>query len=277
METIELKFLLKLLTFEDYRAPLSKIELNPTISETEREEICGKLCDRGFLVCSYKISKFKIAPPGKFLLKQDSDDLPLTTQERHVLRASTKGRITAKETGIPAEERQAVIQSLAERGLIEVKPKHKKIQEVWLSERGKEYLQYQYNPRESCSVLSPELLSHYIQFLRKSFQEVLPAQSMETKTLSDDKILLTIEELERQLVTDNGLPICHLREKLHPLLSREELDESLYRLERLEKIELNELQAAKAYAFSSEQIDAGIVQEMGAPLFFVTLKSNLLG
>ncbi|MBD2125549.1 hypothetical protein NDI39_16720 [Microcoleus sp. ZQ-A2] len=276
METIELKFILKLLGFEDYRAPLSKIELNSITSEVEREEICRKLCDRGLLVCSYKISKFKIAPPGKFLLKQESDGLPLTKQERKVLRASANGRITPKETGIPAEEQQVVIQSLAERGLVEVKPKHKKIRDVWLTERGKEYLQYEYNPSESCSVLSPELLSNYIQFLRKSFQEISPS-SMKTQLVNDEKILLTIQELEHQLVPDTGVPICHLREKLYPLISREELDESLYRLERLEKIELNELQAAKAYAFSSEQIDAGIVQEMGAPLFFVTLKSNLLG
>jgi hypothetical protein len=276
MDTIELKFILKLLGFEDYRAPLSKIELNSTPSEVEREEICRKLCERGLLVCSYKISKFKIAPPGKFLLKQDSDELPLTKQERKVLRASVKGRITPKETGIPVEEQQVVIQSLADRGLIEVKPKHKKIKEVGLTERGQEYLQYEYNPSESCSVLSPELLSNYVQFLRKSFQEISPS-SMKTQIVNDEKILLTIQELEHQLVPDTGVPICHLREKLYPLLSREELDESLYRLERLEKIELNELQAAKAYAFSSEQIDAGIVQEMGAPLFFITLKSNLLG
>lgn len=276
METIELKFILKLLGFEDYRAPLSKIELNSTTLEDEREEICRKLCDRGLLVCSYKISKFKIAPPGKFLLKQDSEELPLTKQERKVLQASAKGRITAKETGIPVEEQQVVIQSLADRGLVEVKPKHKKIRDVGLTERGKEYLQYEYNPSESCSVLSPELLSNYIQFLRKSFQEISPS-SMKTQIVNDEKILLTIQELEHQLVTDNGVPICHLREKLYPLLSREELDESLYRLERLEKIELSELQSANAYAFSPEQIDAGIVQEMGAPLFFVTLKSNLLG
>lgn len=276
METIEMKFILKLLGFEDYRAPLSKIELNSITAEDEREQICRKLCDRGLLVCSYKISKFKIASPGKFLLKQDSEGLPLTKQERTVLRASAKGRITPKETGIPAEEQQVVIQSLADRGLIEVKPKHRRIKEVWLTERGKEYLQYEYNPNESCSVLSPELLSNYIQFLRKSFQEIAPS-SMKTQIINDEKILLTIQELEHQLVTDNGVPICHLREKLYPLLSREELDESLYRLERLEKIELSELQAANAYAFSPEQIDAGIVQEMGAPLFFVTLKSNLLG
>ncbi|AFZ19294.1 hypothetical protein [Allocoleopsis franciscana] len=276
METIELKFILKLLGFEDYRALLSKIELDSTISEVEREEICRKLCDRGLLVCSYKISKFKIAPPGNFLLKQDCEELPLTKQERKVLRASAKGRITAKETGIPAEEQQVVIQSLLDRNLIEVKPKHKKIKEVWLTERGKEYLQYEYNPTESCAVLSSELLSNYIQFLRKSFQEIAPS-SMKTQIVNDEKILLTIQELERQFATDNRVPICHLREKLYPLLSREELDESLYRLERLERIEMSELQAANACTFSSEQIDAGIVQEMGAPLFFVTLKSNGIG
>lgn len=276
METIELQFILKLLGFEDYRAPLSKIKLNSTTSEVEREEMCRKLCDRGLLMCSYKISKFKIAPPGKFLLKQDSEELPLTKQERKVLQASAKGRITAKESGIPAEEQQVVIQSLADRSLIEVKPKHKKIRDVWLTERGKEYLQYEYNPSESCAVLSPEVLSNYIQFLRKSFQEIAPS-SMKMQIVNDEKILLTIQELAHQLVTDNRVPICHLREKLYPLLSREELDESLYRLERLEKIELSELQAANACAFSSEQIDAGIAQEIGAPLFFVTLKSSLLG
>jgi hypothetical protein len=40
---------------------------------------------------------------------------PLTKQERKVLRASAKGRITPKETGIPVEEQQVVIQSLADR------------------------------------------------------------------------------------------------------------------------------------------------------------------
>jgi hypothetical protein len=79
-------------------------------------------------------------------------------------------------------------------------------------------------------------------------------------------------ELDRQLVTDNRLPISHLREKLYPLLSSEELDEVLYRLQQSDKIELSALQAANACAFSAEQIDAGISQDGKAPLFFVTLK-----
>jgi hypothetical protein len=272
METIELEFLLKLLEFEDYRAPLSEIKLSSTTSDTEREQICRNLCDRGFLVCSYKVKKFKIASPGKFLLKQESDNLLLTKEELKVLQASAKDTISAKETGIPAEERQTVIQSLAARGLIQVKAKHKKIQEVWLSERGEEYLQYEYNPDPSSSVFNPELLTNYLQFLRESFQKVPPQASRATQTISDDKILLTIVELERRLATNNRLPIFHLREKLHPLVSREELDDALYRLQQLDKIELSALQAASACTFTSEQIEAGISHEGGTPLFFVTLK-----
>lgn len=274
METIEQQFLLKLLEFKDYKAPLFKIQLNPEISDTERDEICYKLCERGFLICSYKIKKFKIAAPGKFLLKQKTDRLLLTKQEHKVLKTSTKHRITPEETGIPASDRQKVIQSLANRGLIEVKPKHKKIQDVWLTERGKEYLQYEYDPSEICSVLSPELLTNYLQFLRQSFQEVPPSLSRAMQVVSDEKILLTIQELERQLDTDNRLPIFHLREKLYPLLSNEELDEALERLERSNKIELSALQQGNSDDFTSEQIGAGIVQELDTPLFFVRLKSH---
>lgn len=272
METSELKFLLQLLGFEDYRAPLAKIKLDSTLSETEHEQICRNLCDRGFLVCSYKIHKFKIASPGKFLLKQDADKSLLTKQERQVLNASAKEAITPKETGIPKEQRQAVIQSLADRGLIEVKAKHKTIKDVWLTERGKEYLQYEYEPNETCSALSPELLSNYFQFLRKSFQEVSPLASMGRRIISDEKILLTIRELDRQLGTDNELPIFHLREKLQPLLSSEELDEALYRLQQNGKIELIAVSAARACAFTSAQICTGIGQNGNAPLFFVALK-----
>jgi predicted transcriptional regulator len=274
MKTIELEFLLTLLGFENYRALLSKIKLHPTISDTEQEEICRKLHERGFLMCSYKINKFKIAAPGKFLLKQDSDQIPITKQERKVLKASAKDTITPKETGLPAKERQAVIQSLADRGLIEVETKRKKINEVWLTERGKENLQYEYEPSETSFVLSSELLTNYIQFLRKAFQEVSPRSSMaiQTQIISDDNILLTIVELERQLATDNRLPICYVREKLHPLVLRDELDEVLYRLQQLDKIELSPLQAANACGFTSAQIDAGIPQESGPPLFFVALK-----
>jgi len=54
-----------------------------------------------------------------------------------VLRASEKEKITPGKTNVPAESRQAIIKSLADRGLIEVETK---IKEVWLCAQGQEYL-----------------------------------------------------------------------------------------------------------------------------------------
>lgn len=271
METLELEFLLKLLEFEAYRAPRSEIKLDTKISETKLEEICSNLCDRGFVACSYEIRKFKIAESGKFLLEQDSDHLPLTEEELMVLQASAKNKITPEETELPDQQQQIVIQGLADRGLIEVKAKHRKIKEVWLTERAKEYLQYEYEPRGTDSVIHANLLSNYLNFLRNSFQHCLPLSSTRIQTVSDDKILLTIVELERQLASDNRLPIFHLRDKLHPFLSREELDDALSRLEASGKIEMDALPAKNACVYTAQQIDAGILKGSGAPFFFIRL------
>ncbi len=272
METIELKLLLKLLSFPDYRAAIAKTKPTSKMTVAECEEVCQKLCDRGLLACSYAVSRFQIAPPGEFLLQQDTEELPLTDAERQALQASTKGTITPEKTGIPSEERQTTIQNLAERGLIEVNPRDKKIQEIWLTERGKEYLQYEYNPSGTQFVLSLDLLNNYVQFLRESFRSVSPPPPVASHWRGDDKILLVIQELDRQLSTNNHLPIFNLREKLDPLLSREELDKALHHLEQGDKIKLSPLPTARASAFTTEQIEAVITQDTGKPLFFVSLK-----
>jgi hypothetical protein len=86
----------------------------------------------------------------------------------------------------------------------------------------------------------------------------------------DEEILQTIQNLDRELSTGNYLPIFHLRQKLEPPLSREDLDEALYHLERNDKIELSALQEVRAY--TQEQIDAGIPQDIGGRLFFIIVK-----
>lgn len=73
-----------------------------------------------------------------------------------------------------------------------------------------------------------------------------------------------IRDLDRQLGTDNYLPIFHLRQKFQPPLSREQLDQLLYRLQRNDRIDLSSLQEVSAY--TPEQIDAGIPQDIGGPL-----------
>jgi hypothetical protein len=272
METIELKFVLKLLGSPDYRAPLSNITPNAKMSATERERICRKLLTRELVECSYEVTKLKIASPGKALLKSDGTGMPVTDKELKVLRASEKEKISPGKTGVPAAEREAIIQRLADRGLIELETK---VKEVWISERGQEFLRDEYSPKGSATI-SLDLLHNYLRFLRKSWrlhkdehqesQQTLPATEPINQP-SDEQILQLIRDLDRELGTGNYLPIFHLRQKLEPFLSPKGLDEALYRLEGDERIELSALVEASRY--SQEQINAGIKQRSGSPLFFI--------
>ncbi len=276
METIELKFLLKLLGFPDYRAPLSKIKPNSKTSVAEGERICRKLRERELVDCSYEITKFKIASPGKALLKLDPAKLPVTPQELKTLQACENKTITPGKTGIPEAERQTVIQSLANRGLIQVDKKDKKIKEVWLTERGNESLREEYDPGGGGNItLTKNMLAYYLRFLRKSLSPyktevgqiaTVPPQEATHKP-SDDEIFQTIVNLDREMGTGNYLPIFHLRQKLQPPLSREDLDHALYRLEGNDQIELSAIVEASRY--SQEQLNAGIPQRAGGRLFFI--------
>lgn len=268
METIELKFILKLLGFTDYRAVLSKIQLNKQTKASEREKICRTLCDRGWLECSDEITKLKIAPPGKPLLKLDPSESPVTEQELKVLRASEKEKITPGKTNIPAAERQTIIQSLADRGLIEIETK---IKEVWLCDRGKKYLRDDYSPKGSQPTISLDLLNNYLCFFRKPLrtEPPKPLPNNELPPPDDKEVLQIICDLDHELGTKNYLPIFRLREKLQPPLSRDELDQALYELQGQDKIELSSLVDPTPY--TSEQINAGIPQDIGGSIFFIVV------
>jgi predicted transcriptional regulator len=278
MEAIELKFLLKLLSFPGYRAPLAKITPNSKTSAAERERICRRLCDRELVDYSCDIIRFKIARLGKDVLRSDPEHLPVTPQELKILKACEKETLTPGKTGIPQQERQKVIQSLADRGLIQVDKRDKKIKEVWLTEQGKDCLQEQYEPKGAGNItLTKNMLADYLHFLRKSssFTEsesrqiptVSPEQS--PHQLSDEDVLQTIEDLDRRL-QKKYLPLFYLREKLQPPLSREDLDRSLFRLENKGHIELSAI--TRGWRYSEEELNAGIPQRAGSRLFFVNLK-----
>jgi len=271
MEAIELKFMLKLLEFTGYRAAISKIKPNSSTKASERDSICKKLCDRQLVACVEEVAKLTIAPPGKGLLELEPSELPVTAVELKALKACTKGIINSSDTGIKAAARQAVLQSLVERGFI--KAVKTKITEVWLTERGQEFLLSEYESN-STATISLKMVSDYLRFMRKSVQkqETLESATESAPAISpsDEEILQLIRDLDQQLRTDNYLPIFHLREKLQPPLSREELDLALYRLERNNLIELSALQEVIAY--TPEQIDAGIPQNIGGRLFFIIVE-----
>ncbi|MEH1766251.1 MAG: transcription factor RcaD [Nostoc sp.] len=280
METNELKFLLKLLGFTDYRAGLSLSAFD--VFKTEKNKICKALGDRELVDYSREIIAVKILPPGQALLK-DPGEVPIADKELKVLEKISKasGKIApSKITSPKAAERDAILEGLSQRGLIEAEKSIKRAKaEVWLTERGIEYLRDDYSPNKGTNpVISLELLGNYLRFLRKTLRvkpeqvsTSLPTVNITDQEISDEEILQIIEKLDKELGTENYLPIFHIRQKLQPPLSRDELDQALYRLQKNDNIELSSLVDPTPYI--PEQIAAGIIQNIGGVLFFVSLNT----
>ncbi|MBD2301730.1 transcription factor RcaD [Nostoc sp. FACHB-190] len=280
MDTNELKFLLKLLGFANYRAGLSANTFNSF--KSEKNKICRSLGDRELVDYTREIATVKILSTGQALLKLPAGEVPITDTELKVLEKISKasGKIApSKIAGLKAAERDAVLKTLSERGLIETELQLKKSKaEVWLTERGIEFLRDDYNPNKGVQpAISLELLGNYLRFLRKTLRvkseltSILPLESGSDTSIniSDEEVLQIIEKLDKELGTENYLPIFHLRQKLQPPLSRDELDQALYRLQAQDKIDFSTLQEASIY--TAEQIDAGIHQNIGGSLFFITV------
>ena len=281
METKELKFILKLLGCPNYRTGLSSSIFDSF--KSEKNKICRDLGELEYVDYSREIATVKILPPGQALLKLDSAQLPIDDKELKVLEkiGKSSGKIAPSEikvSSLKSDERDAILKILSERGLIAAEIKMKRVKaEVWLTERGIEVLRDEYNPEGKANI-DFNLLGNYVRFLRKNLRvksekvSTLVSDNLEsysdiTSNISDEEILETIKKLDRELGTENYLPIFHLRQKLQPPLLRDDLDQALYRLQKSDKIDFSTLQEVSAY--TPEQIDAGIPQNIGGQLFFL--------
>jgi predicted transcriptional regulator len=279
METKELKFILKLLGCPNYRTGLSSSIFDSF--KGEKNKICRDLGELEYVDYSREIATVKILPPGQALLKLDSAQLPIDDKELKVLEkiGKSSGKIAPSEikvSSLKSDERDAILKTLSERGLIAIEIKMKRLKaEVWLTERGIEVLRDEYNPEGKANI-DFNLLGNYVRFLRKNLrfksEQVSTPDHVEsysdiTSNISDEEILETIKKLDRELGTENYLPIFHLRQKLQPPLLRDDLDQALYRLQKSDKIDFSTLQEVSAY--TPEQIDAGIPQNIGGQLFFL--------
>jgi DNA-binding transcriptional ArsR family regulator len=281
METKELKFILKLLGCPNYRTGLSSSIFDSF--KSEKNKICRDLGELEYVDYSREIATVKILPPGQALLKLDSAQLPIDDKELKVLEkiGKSSGKIAPSEikvSSLKSDERDAILKTLSERGLIAIEIKMKRLKaEVWLTERGIEVLRDEYNPEGKANI-DFNLLGNYVRFLRKNLRvksekvSTLVSDNLEsysdiTSNISDEEILETIKKLDQELGTENYLPIFHLRQKLQPPLLRDDLDQALYRLQKSDKIDFSTLQEVSAY--TPEQIDAGIPQNIGGQLFFL--------
>ncbi len=291
LKLIELKFLLKLLGCEGARGKIVDLQPNSATSAAARDRICKDLGAKGMVEYDAQVSNFSLAPAGKTLLTLDTTSLPVTPDEMKVLKVCQKeqGATTpGKLIGIPSEARQKLIRSLSDRGMLKITKET--IKEVWLSAQGKQFLLHEFEPSGSSLAATATMLGNYVRFLRDNLgqnpgQTLNLSKSLPTSQPSmqspvvmpvgsqskpDSQAVLTqIQQLDQLVGSDNYLPIYHLREKLQPPLTSAELDERLYALQRDDLIELGSLHDQGIY--TDRQMAAGIVQNNGGSLFFITV------
>lgn len=284
LKTIELKFLLKLLGCESYRGKITELSPNSKTKAAERNRICEVLGSDEWVEYDSEISKFAIAPPGKTLVGLDTTSLPVTPDELTILKAcnDSKGSMTPSKLGkkVPASDRQNIIRNLAERGMLKIS--ETTIREVRLSAKGKQRLLNEYDPSGSRPDITTTMLGNYVRFLRENLGQLGSLPTAQPNMRSNDAmpvgssvkpdgqaVLQQIKQLDQLVGNKNYLPIFHLREKLQPPLSRSELDSILYTLQREGKIDLDSLHDQGKY--TQEQMFAGIRQDDGGYLFFVSI------
>lgn len=285
LKPAELKFLLKLLGCENYQGAIATLSPDSKTSPTERDRICKSLHEKGLVDYDSEVGRFVIAPPGRTLLTLDSKTLLLTPDELKALKSCHGSTTPGKLSTVPTESRQSILLNLAERGLIKITKTT--IKNVWLSTDGKQHMLYHYTPAGTYPFVSGDLLANYVQFLRMHLGS-LPSDGPIVKTLTsnaqpepeiepepepakpDRKALVaTIRQLDASLETHNNLPLFYLREKIQPPLVREELDDMLQALRRNNRLQLKPLKNKADY--STAQIAAGIPEQNGNILFFVTV------
>ena len=139
LETVELKFLLKLFRSEGHRAPIAVLKPNARTSLAKCDRICQSLSEKGLVDYDAEIFRFTISAPGRMLLTLQTTSLPVTPDELKLLRVC-RGSMTAEKLGncVPTEGRSQLISGLVARKLLKVTKKA--IQEVRLTTKGKAFL-----------------------------------------------------------------------------------------------------------------------------------------
>ncbi len=282
MEIQHLKILLKLLGQNNYQGKIGDIKPNTKTKIEETQRFCYQFWDSKLIYIEEKNITIKINNHGEQVLKNKENRNKL---EINILKKCEKTKIKISEINItPASKRDLLIEKLVTEKLIDIVDK--KIIHVELTEKGKQYLAQEYLAEGLGNVSLPKaLLNNYLVFIRDYFigknqekisstkaitPEVKEENIRQHKQITPDDILQAIIRLDRTLNTDNYLPIFHLRNEYKSVLSRDDLNSMIFRLQKENKISLSRLVDASQY--SAEEYDAGIPQSIGYPIFYLIVK-----
>ena len=277
MDIKEFKILLKLLQKKDYKSPPGELNPSKATKIAETKNFCRRLCSRNFVELIEEIEEIGITSTGKTLLKQKKRPQALTEKEWKVLQFFLKTKTLKpadiKIKSLKASQRNEIITNAVKRDFLKVNKY--RMAYVTLTPAGQDFIATEYLPTAGNITMSCKMLEYYLRFMRQYWQkkqgksEDLKSRKKLIKP-TDKKVLQTIIDLDKELNTDNYLPIFHLRNKLQPPLTRDQLDQALYRLQKQDILSMSSLVDSSQY--SLEEYKTGIPQLDGGPLFYLIVK-----
>ncbi len=174
MDSNAVKFLLNLLSFPNYRAPIIHVKPTPKMKASTRNKICRELRDREWVACSEKIKTLKISTQGKALLKLGQAEGGLTLEEFQVLQVSYAGKISPSKIDLPESDRLNIIEIIENLAARELLILEKEIDEVWLTEKGQKFLIEDYDPTDQYGTITFNLLADYLRLIRQFYAATAP-------------------------------------------------------------------------------------------------------
>ena len=139
LSAVDVKALRNLSAQPGHRADIETLQPNPKTSSRDRDRICLRLFEQGWLDYAYRVTQFAIAPAGRLLLNLQTTSLPLTPPELWTLQACRASSTSPERlTRVPERDRQRLIRQLASRHLLTIKKR--KLSAVWLTRAGQQSL-----------------------------------------------------------------------------------------------------------------------------------------
>ena len=282
MENAQLKILLQLLGKNNYGGKIAEVKPTSKTTISQTRNLCQKLKQKQYIEVKEKIEAIAITKKGKAYIPQAK------VNEKKILEKCLRSTcLVGKIKFKTALLKQEIIEDLLSKDLIKIS--RSKITEVYLTPQGQQYLLTECNLLGKGNItLYKPLFNNYLQFLCQNLLtsgELTPTTTQvnddrdekQNQSISivkpkqkpnDGDVLQTIIDLDKQNNTDNYLPIFHLRRYYEEVMTREELDQILYNLQRENKLSLSRLIDGSKY--SREEYQAGIPQKVGGVIFYLS-------
>jgi len=285
MDIIELKIILEILSSKKQECSLS--ELQKAVGGKDKIKLTNLYLDKAYsenLIQKVHTEKsFKKSMISFTLKSEDYANLKEVSPQEYlflnILKEENSLDIESFFKKLPLKNfktikiKREVLEKCLEKNLclLSLSQEHEKLMNFKLTEKAIQKIYQEPLENKARATLKCKSLITLMNLWQKRIKENTPLKN-ELALPTLEEIFEIIQDIEKRHQTKNYTPLYLLREELS-YLERKTQDELIFKLIDQDKIYLSSLQDVSSY--SKEQINSGIPQIIGGPLFFICIKKGI--